>query len=197
MLILGILPPKEHCSRIYQWTVSFLYELWFHALWLYCQGDEGTEHHWPWKKVWKIQEMQGSMKWKYLCGILLKILWTLNSLLLLVLCAASGVLIKVLNQVNKDKNCCTFFFSRFAGGVCKSSSWNVVWGLTLEFGGKFVEKTLAEKPVYFHFCCWLWWEPDVPTSMFPECSWFKGYNIERFSGGFFPVWNQQWLMWDN
>lgn len=38
--------------------------------------------------------------------------WALNYLLLPVLCAASEVLTKVLNQVNKDKNCCTFFFSR-------------------------------------------------------------------------------------
>lgn len=196
MLILGILPSNEHCSQ--NLLVNCKLPLWFRALWLYCQGDEGTEHHWPWKKSGRYRRCRGAWSGNTsLCGILLWRPWTLNCLLLLVLCAASRVLIKVLNHENKDKNCCTFFFSTFAGSVCKSWLWNVVWGVTLEFGGWFIEQTLAEKPAYFHFCCWLWSEPHVPTCLFPECSWFRGYDTERSRGEFFPVWNQQWLMWDN
>lgn len=57
------------------------------------------------------------MKWKYLCDVLFAKPWALKYLLFLVLYAASRVLTKVLNHMNK--NCCIFLFSRFAGSVFK------------------------------------------------------------------------------
>lgn len=41
-------------------------------------------------------------------------------------CAAKDPTQVLLDRVNKDKNCCIFFFSRSASTVCKSLSGNIV-----------------------------------------------------------------------
>lgn len=130
MIILGIVPSKELCSQNLAMNCKFPLWVVISCTWMYCQGGEGAEHHWPWKKMWKIEEMLGSMKWKYLCDVLLGRPWALKYLLFLVLYAASRVLTTVLSHMNK--NCYIFSFRRFAGSVFKWLLWNVVWGLILE-----------------------------------------------------------------
>lgn len=132
MLILGILPSKECCSQNLAVNSKLPFWVVISCTGMYCQGDEGTEHHWPWKKSGRYRRCWGAWSGN-ICSILLERLWALNYLLLLVLYAVSEVLTKLLNQMNKDKSCCTFFFSGFAGSICKSLLWNVVWGL--KFGG--------------------------------------------------------------